>query len=81
MWLSVSWSRRTRRRIAELTAEHPSKSVEQITTDVDGDRWCTAPEGVAYDVATEVIGGIEEEENHHTAPTPHRLKIKIARVR
>ncbi len=44
------------RRIAGLTAGHPSKSVEQITTDVDGDRWFAAPEAVAYGLADEVIG-------------------------
>ena len=33
------------------------KSVEQVTTDFDRDRWFTAPEAVAYDMADEVIGG------------------------
>ena len=45
------------RRIAELPPGTPSKSVEQITTDFDGDRWFTAPETVAYDMAGEVTGG------------------------
>ena len=45
------------RRIAELTAEHPSKPVEQITTGFDGDHWSAASEAVAYDMAGEVIGG------------------------
>jgi hypothetical protein len=35
----------------------PLKSVEQITPGFDGDRWFTAPEAVAYDMADEVIGG------------------------
>ena len=48
---------RPERRIAELTAEHPPKSVEQITTGFGRDRWITAPEAVAYDMADEVIDG------------------------
>ena len=35
----------------------PSKTVEQVTADFDGDRWFTAPEAVAYGLADEVIGG------------------------
>jgi hypothetical protein len=35
----------------------PPKPVEQITTGFGGDRWFTASEAVAYDVAGEVIGG------------------------
>ena len=31
--------------------------MEQITTGFGGDRWITAPEAVAYDMADEVIGG------------------------
>jgi hypothetical protein len=31
--------------------------VEQITTGSGGDRWFTAPEAVAYDMAGEVAGG------------------------
>jgi hypothetical protein len=31
--------------------------VDQITTGFDGDRWFTAPEEVAYDMAGEVIDG------------------------
>ena len=45
------------RRIAGLTAGHPSKPVEQITAGFDGDRWSAAPEAVAYDMAGEVTGG------------------------
>ena len=45
------------RRIAELPPGIPLKSVEQVTTDFDGDRWFTAPEAVAYDMADEVTGG------------------------
>lgn len=30
------------------------QSVEEITTDFDGDRWLTAPEAVAYGLADEV---------------------------
>jgi hypothetical protein len=33
------------------------KSVEQVTTGFGGDRWFTASEAVAYDMAGEVIGG------------------------
>jgi hypothetical protein len=29
----------------------------QATTDFDGDRWSTAPEAAAYDMADELIGG------------------------
>jgi ATP-dependent Clp protease protease subunit len=47
---------RLKRRIAELTAGHTGQSVEQITTDFDGDRWFTASEAVAYGLADEVIG-------------------------
>jgi ATP-dependent protease ClpP protease subunit len=49
--------RHAERRIAGLTAGHPSKSGEQVTTDIDGDRWFTASGAVAYDMADEVIGG------------------------
>ena len=35
----------------------PPKSVEQITAGFGGDRWITASEAVAYDMAGEVIGG------------------------
>jgi hypothetical protein len=31
--------------------------VGQITTGVDGGRWVTAPEAVAYDMVGEVTGG------------------------
>ena len=35
----------------------PPKPVEQVTTGFGGDRWFTAPEAVAYDMAGEVIDG------------------------
>ena len=41
--------------VARLTSTE--RSVEQITTDLDWDRWFTAPEAVAYGLADEVIGG------------------------
>ena len=45
--------------IARLTSveQRTGQSVEQITTDVDRDRWLTAPNTVAYVLADEVIDG------------------------
>jgi ATP-dependent Clp protease protease subunit len=44
----------TKRRMAELIAEHSGKSVEQIRTDSERDRWFTSEEAVAYGLCDEV---------------------------
>ena len=49
--------RRVLARTGEESSHSPSKSVAQVTTDFDADRWFTAPEAVTYDMADEVIGG------------------------
>ena len=37
--------------------QRTGRSLEQITTDLDRDRWFTAPEAAAYGLADEVIDG------------------------
>jgi ATP-dependent Clp protease protease subunit len=53
-----------KKRLAEITAAQTGKSVEQINTDGDRDRWFTAQEALEYgfvdhirETATEVVGG------------------------
>jgi ATP-dependent Clp protease protease subunit len=53
-----------KKRLAEITAAQTGKSVEQINTDGDRDRWFTAQEALDYgfvdhirETATEVVGG------------------------
>jgi len=53
----VAAHRRVLARTGEESSHSPSKSVAQVTTDFDRDRWFTAPEAVAYDMAGEVTGG------------------------
>ena len=53
-----------KKRLAEITAAQTGKSVEQINSDGDRDRWFTAQEALDYgfvdhirETATEVVGG------------------------
>ncbi|MBJ7451857.1 MAG: ATP-dependent Clp protease proteolytic subunit [Blastococcus sp.] len=50
-----------KRRIAELTAQHTGRSVEQITADADRDRWFTADEARSYGLVDHVVepGGVQ----------------------
>ncbi|MDJ0340126.1 ATP-dependent Clp protease proteolytic subunit [Streptomyces sp. H10-C2] len=45
----------TKRRMAELIAQHSGQSVEQITKDSDRDRWFSAEEATAYGLLDEVM--------------------------
>ncbi|MGQ4596495.1 ATP-dependent Clp protease proteolytic subunit [Nocardia sp. R6R-6] len=45
----------TKRELNELQALHTGKSVEQVTTDADRDRWFTAPEALEYGFIDHVI--------------------------
>ena len=49
-----------KRRIAELTAQHTGRTVEQITADADRDRWFTAEEARSYGLVDQVVepGGV-----------------------
>jgi ATP-dependent Clp protease protease subunit len=44
-----------KRRIAELTAEHTGRTVDQITADADRDRWFTADEARSYGLVDHVV--------------------------
>jgi len=44
-----------KRRIAELTAQHTGRTVEQITADADRDRWFTADEARDYGLVDHVV--------------------------
>lgn len=44
-----------KRRIAELTAQHTGRTVEQITADADRDRWFTADEARSYGLVDHVV--------------------------
>lgn len=44
-----------KRRIAELTAQHTGRTVEQITADADRDRWFTAEEARSYGLVDHVV--------------------------
>jgi len=44
-----------KRRIAELTADHTGRTVEQITADADRDRWFTAEEAREYGLVDHVV--------------------------
>jgi ATP-dependent Clp protease, protease subunit len=44
-----------KRVLAELTAEQTGKTVEQINTDADRDRWFTAPEALEYGFVDRVV--------------------------
>ena len=44
-----------KRRIAELTARHTGRTVEQITADADRDRWFTADEARSYGLVDHVV--------------------------
>ena len=45
----------TKRRMAELTAEHSGQTLEKIQEDSERDRWFTADEGKAYGLVDKVI--------------------------
>ena len=45
----------TKRRMAELTAEHSGQPLEKIQADSERDRWFTAEEGKAYGLVDKVI--------------------------
>jgi ATP-dependent Clp protease protease subunit len=51
-----------KRVLAELTAEQTGKSVDQINTDADRDRWFTAPEALEYGFIDHVV------EHSHSVP-------------
>lgn len=44
-----------KRQMAELIAAHTGRSVEQITTDSDRDRWFTADEALEYGLVDQVV--------------------------
>jgi ATP-dependent Clp protease, protease subunit len=44
-----------KRRIAELTAQHTGRTVEQVTADADRDRWFTADEARSYGLVDHVV--------------------------
>ena len=44
-----------KRRIAELTAQHTGRTVEQITADADRDLWFTADEARSYGLVDHVV--------------------------
>ena len=44
-----------KRRIAELTAQHTGRTVDQITADADRDRWFTADEARSYGLVDHVV--------------------------
>ncbi|MEV4433404.1 ATP-dependent Clp protease proteolytic subunit [Streptomyces sp. NPDC049555] len=46
---------RTKKRMAEITAEHTGQSVETIIRDGDRDRWFTAEEAKEYGIIDEII--------------------------
>ncbi len=46
---------RTKKRMAEITAEHTGQTVETIIRDGDRDRWFTAEEAKAYGIIDEII--------------------------
>ena len=59
----------SKRELAEITAEHTGKSIEQIIADGDRDRWFTAAEAVEYGFvdhivsrASQVPGGVSPAE-------------------
>ena len=59
----------SKQELAEITAEHTGKSVEQIIVDGDRDRWFTAAEAVEYGFvdhivsrASQVPGGVSPAE-------------------
>jgi ATP-dependent Clp protease, protease subunit len=52
-----------KRVLAELTAEQTGKTVEQINTDADRDRWFTAPEALEYGFIDRVV------EHSHSVPS------------
>ncbi|CAN5670043.1 ATP-dependent Clp protease proteolytic subunit [soil metagenome] len=45
----------TKRRMAELTAQHSGQTLEKIQEDSERDRWFTAEEGKAYGLVDKVI--------------------------
>ena len=45
----------TKRRMAELTAQHSGQTLEKIQADSERDRWFTAEEGKAYGLVDKVI--------------------------
>jgi ATP-dependent Clp protease protease subunit len=45
----------TKQRMAELIAQHSGKSVEQIKTDFERDRWFTAEQAQEYGLCDHVI--------------------------
>ncbi|MFD7918244.1 ATP-dependent Clp protease proteolytic subunit [Streptomyces sp. NPDC059740] len=47
---------RTKRRMAEITAEHTGQTVETIIRDGDRDRWFTAEEAREYGIIDQVMG-------------------------
>ena len=51
--------RRHKREIAELTAQHTGRSIEQIMADFDRDRWFSAGEAVDYGLVDRVISRAE----------------------
>ena len=45
----------TKKRMAELTAQHTGQTVEKVEADAERDRWFTAEEAVAYGLVDKVI--------------------------
>jgi ATP-dependent Clp protease protease subunit len=45
----------TTRRMAEILAKHTGQSVEQVTADIDRDRFMTAAEAVAYGLIDKLV--------------------------
>jgi len=50
----------TKRVMHELTAQHTGRTVEQIATDSDRDRWFTATEAVEYGMVDRIVESVED---------------------
>lgn len=48
----------TKRRLAEITAQHTGRPLEQIQADSDRDRWFTAQEALEYGFVDRLAGGM-----------------------
>ncbi|MGI8528973.1 MAG: ATP-dependent Clp protease proteolytic subunit [Geodermatophilaceae bacterium] len=64
--------RQSKLEMAELTAEHTGKSVEQITKDSDRDRWFTAQQALEYGFVDHVVARarqVPDEDDNPAAKT------------
>jgi ATP-dependent Clp protease protease subunit len=51
---------RSKKRMAEITAQHSGQTFEQITKDADRDKWFTAEEAKAYGLIDEIMTSARE---------------------